>query len=165
MGKINQSTAATLCFILDGGDNCLMLKREREPHLVRWNAPGGKLLPGESPLQCCRREVQEETGLALTDLRQMGWLDCIDLSDNGDWRLYLFRGYHPPVPILASEEGAFAWLNIGRILTGQEQVVHNIPLFLPLLLKGILVQGCFEYRDDVLQSYVLTLGPPGLPVE
>lgn len=144
MGEKDQSIAATLCFILDDKGNCLMLRRKREPHRGRWNAPGGKFIPGETPLQCCQREVREETGLTLAELKEMGWLDCIDLGSDSSWRLYLFLGYHPWAPVTAGEEGTFTWLNIGRILTWGEEAVHNIPLFLPLLLKGIPVRGRLE---------------------
>jgi mutator protein MutT len=39
----------------------LLLKNERE----EWELPGGKLEPGESPRECLKREIQEETSLTV----------------------------------------------------------------------------------------------------
>lgn len=148
---------ATLCFIFDDTGSCLMLKRTREPHRNQWNAPGGKLLAGETPAQCCLREVREETGLIPANLRDMGSLDCIDASKPERWQLCLFTGFHPQVPVAPSGEGEFAWLSIGKILTGGGEIVHNIPLFLPLLLQNVFVQGRFEYRGNFLERYSFSL--------
>lgn len=40
----------------------LLVLNERD----EWELPGGRLEPGESPEQCVVREIQEETGLAVT---------------------------------------------------------------------------------------------------
>ena len=148
---------ATLCFIFDEAGSCLLLKRTRPPHRNQWNAPGGKLRAGETPAQCCLREVREETGLVPADLRDMGSLDCIDAGKPERWQLCLFTGFHPQVPVAPNQEGDFAWLGIERILAGGEEIVHNIPLFLPLLLRGVPVQGKFEYRGNFLERYSLSL--------
>src|SRR5688572_23971507 len=61
----------TLCFITRGS-HLLLLERRREPNLGLWNGVGGKLEPGEAPHDSIRREIREETGLELTDVRFSG---------------------------------------------------------------------------------------------
>lgn len=51
-----------------------------------WQFPGGHLENGESVIACARREVQEETGLAITALRHLGFTDR---SFNMDGRSYI----------------------------------------------------------------------------
>ena len=46
----------------EGQDNC-------------WQFPGGHLENNESVTECARREVQEETGLIIKDLRHLGFTD------------------------------------------------------------------------------------------
>lgn len=59
-------TLYTLCFIRRRGE-VLLLRRSKPPNAGRWNAPGGRVEPGEAPWQACRREVLEETGLTVRD--------------------------------------------------------------------------------------------------
>ncbi|NLO87510.1 MAG: NUDIX domain-containing protein [Firmicutes bacterium] len=151
----------------EGHRHCLMLCRRREPHKGQWNAPGGKVREGETPAQACRREIREETGLDLEDLRPMGSVDCLDLGDPANaWRLYLFLGCHPRVPVAAREEGHFAWLDLGAVLAGGREFVHNIPFILPPLLRGLAIRGVFEYRDNFLERYYISLNTEsrGLPI-
>ena len=50
----------------------LVARRPAGGHLAgQWEFPGGKVDPGEQPEGTARRELQEETGLTVTDLEQM----------------------------------------------------------------------------------------------
>ncbi len=40
-----------------------------------WQFPGGHLENGESVIECARREVQEETGIKVKNLRHLGFTD------------------------------------------------------------------------------------------
>ena len=64
----------TLCYLERGGE-VLMLhrtKKEGDENRDKWIGVGGKFEPGESPEDCLRREVREETGLTLTAWRYRG---------------------------------------------------------------------------------------------
>ena len=63
--KENRSMALPLtevaCAIILDGDRVLVTQRsEQMPHPLKWEFPGGKLLPGENPEGCIRREIREE---------------------------------------------------------------------------------------------------------
>ena len=64
----------TLCYL--ERDGCwLMLHRtakEQDVNKGKWIGVGGKFEPGESPEDCIRREVLEETGYRLTSWRFRG---------------------------------------------------------------------------------------------
>jgi 8-oxo-dGTP diphosphatase len=47
----------------------LITHRERASGRTYWVIPGGGMEPGESPEECVRREMQEETGLEVRVLR------------------------------------------------------------------------------------------------
>lgn len=49
--------------IFDGRGRVLLVQRANPPQAGLWHIPGGRLEPGESLADCCRREIREETGL------------------------------------------------------------------------------------------------------
>lgn len=59
---------------------------------ARWEIPGGIVEEGESPRQCCNREVREELSLDLEvgRLLVVDWLP--DLGGRGDRVLFIFDG-------------------------------------------------------------------------
>ena len=60
---------------MERGGEYLMLhrtKKENDENRDKWIGVGGKFEPGESPEDCLRREVREETGLTLTRWRYRG---------------------------------------------------------------------------------------------
>ena len=57
----------TLCYIERDGSYLMLhrVKKERDPNRGKWIGVGGGLEENESPEDCVRREVTEETGLTL----------------------------------------------------------------------------------------------------
>jgi 8-oxo-dGTP diphosphatase len=67
-------TASALC--LDGEARVLLARRAVDPFLGAWDLPGGFVEEGEHPLEALRRELGEETGLAIEPLEFFGvWMD------------------------------------------------------------------------------------------
>lgn len=55
------------CGILQQGDRILALRRKDGIELGgKWEFPGGKIKPGESPEDCLKRELKEELGIEVT---------------------------------------------------------------------------------------------------
>ncbi len=64
--------AVSLVALLDGRARVLLLRREAGVHCGGfWSLPGGKQRAGESEMDCARRELLEETGVAAG-----GWRLC-----------------------------------------------------------------------------------------
>lgn len=84
---------STLCYLENEKGEYLMLHRVKKKHDVnqdKWIGVGGKFEGSESPDECLLREVQEETGLALTRFRFRG---VVTFLTDGDWEgeyMYLF---------------------------------------------------------------------------
>jgi 8-oxo-dGTP diphosphatase len=49
-------------------------KKVNDIHKGKWNGLGGKFEPGETPEECVRREVLEESGLTIQNPRLHGLL-------------------------------------------------------------------------------------------
>ena len=64
----------TLCY-LERGEEYLFLHRTKKEHDInhdKWMGVGGHFEEGESPEECMKREVWEETGLTVTSYRYRG---------------------------------------------------------------------------------------------
>lgn len=67
---------ATLVIVEDiENSNLLMIKHNRGVNDGFYNFPGGKLDEGETPEEGAIREVKEETGLEINNLKNIGLLD------------------------------------------------------------------------------------------
>ena len=66
-------TADCVVFCVDRGEtSVLLVERGGEPFKGYWALPGGFLNPDESAEQAGRRELEEETGLKVPRLEQLG---------------------------------------------------------------------------------------------
>ena len=73
MSKQNISvTVDSVIFSKDqGNEKVLLVKRKNEPYKGRWAVPGGFLEDDETPEAGALRELEEETGLQLHNLKQI----------------------------------------------------------------------------------------------
>jgi len=66
--SLHRNPTPTVDIIIEVGDSIVLIERKNPPY--GWALPGGFVDYGESYEQAARREAMEETGLAVTDLRQ-----------------------------------------------------------------------------------------------
>ncbi|HYK37389.1 NUDIX hydrolase [Alloacidobacterium sp.] len=69
-------------------DRVLLIQRGQEPLKGEWSLPGGALELGETLEQGIRREVLEETGLAIEPVKIIEVLDRIVRDDAGTVRFH-----------------------------------------------------------------------------
>ncbi|WP_127586095.1 NUDIX hydrolase [Paenibacillus koleovorans] len=132
----------TICFLYASG-SVLLLNRQSAPWMGRWNGVGGKLEPGETPLQGAVREIHEETGLELaeSEIRYSGTVTwSIDGVTTGGMYTFVAELNDPsvlPTPT-ANEEGILDWKPIEWVLHPNNQgIASNLPYYLPALLDTI----------------------------
>ncbi len=147
-----------LCYVVDPDHRFLMMfrgKKEGDIHKGKYNAPGGKLEQGESPVDAMKREVFEETGLTVTAYRRLGFLafpgfhqdehGSIDESTH----VFLITEWQGEPPAECAE-GTLEWVPADRLL--------SLPLwegdraFLPWVIEGRAFEGKLLYENGVFRS-------------
>jgi len=74
----NQFTIAAFGIIFDK-DNRILLGHRRDYDL--WNLPGGTMEIGESPWECVKREIKEETGFEVEIVRLTGIYNKLEKNE------------------------------------------------------------------------------------
>lgn len=82
-------TEGVLVYMIKNGVMLLAMKK-RGFGQGKWNAPGGKIKPGETPVEAAIRETEEEVGMVPKLGRELGTITYHDVTF-GDWRVHVFR--------------------------------------------------------------------------
>ena len=101
---------ATLVYAING-DLVLLHQRVKDPNRGLWVAPGGKLEPEESPVECAMREMREETGLEISTPVLRGIMTEVSPRPDYQWITFIFAaaewsGELRPAPGI----GEFHWV-------------------------------------------------------
>lgn len=106
----------TQCFI-DDGQRYLMLhrtKKQNDENHDKWIAVGGKFEEGESPEECMKREVFEETGLQITKWKYRGIVTFVsDIWPAEQMHLFVCTEWSGNE--IACDEGDLEWIDKNRL--------------------------------------------------
>lgn len=153
---------ATLTHIIDDSKvlHRLLLQRKTAGKFGegKWNGPGGKLRLGEIPYDGAKREVYEETGLNVSNLKLHGILKHYFGEVSGpDWVVYIFSTRDFKGKLCEGEEGALRWFQIDEI--PYDEMWQDDEHWVPLLLEGKRFNGEFFFNQDgtMLLDYNLNI--------
>ena len=132
----------TLCYI--ERDGCYLMmnrnKKANDENEGKWIGVGGHMEENEAPEECVLREIKEETGLEVTDLRLRGIITFI-LPDWGNELTFLYTAKTDTAETLPCSEGTLAWIPISKI--PELPLWEGDRIFLPLLQSR---QDCFSLK-------------------
>ncbi|PJF28186.1 MAG: hypothetical protein CUN53_01230 [Phototrophicales bacterium] len=122
----------TLCFVFNGGD-ILLMKRGAHKRVFpnRYNGLGGHLERDEDPLSSAAREIREESGLTVRDLRLRAVYN-VDAGASTGIILFVFTAWSDSRVVSANEEGTLHWVSRSDVLA--LDLVDDLPLILPRIL-------------------------------
>ena len=113
----------TLCYIEKDGSYLMLhrVKKENDENKDKWIGIGGKFEKGESPFDCARREIYEETGLIANVLNYRGIVTFVS-NEFGTEYMHLFHCTDYSGNLKNDcEEGNLCFVKISE--------VYNLPLW------------------------------------
>ena len=150
-----QVVPRTLCFVRHE-DAVLLLKGA--PHKRIWanrhNGLGGHVERGEDLFNATLREVREEAGLEVQDLR----LAAIVHADGGDPRLgilfFVFTAWSATTDVVASAEGSLEWHKVDALPV--DTMAPDLPIILPRIFAlppgapPLFLAYCYDDQDRLI---------------
>ena len=142
---------ATLLFvILDG--HVLLIHKKKGLGAGKINGPGGRIEPGESPLQAAIREVEEELLVTPTGVREAGELK-FQFVDGFSIHGYVFTATDCVGEPTETDEAIPIWTPLDRIPF--ERMWEDDHVWIPLMLAQKPFVGRFLFEDDTMLGYEL----------
>jgi len=129
-------------------------KKEHDINAGKYIGVGGHVEEGESPVDCIKREVQEETGLSLNSLKCRGYITFVMGDETEHAFLYTSDDF---VGELADEcnEGELVWVDIDKVEA--LNLWEGDRVFLRLLNERqefFSVKLVYDSDDNLLESIV-----------
>ena len=106
------------------------IKKQEDENAGKWIGIGGHMKEDESPEECIRREIMEETGLRVEDLKLRGILTFI-LPAWGNELSFLYTASTKEDVRKECREGVLKWIPIDAI--GELSLWEGDRVFLPML--------------------------------
>jgi 8-oxo-dGTP diphosphatase len=123
---------ATLAFVTHGEDVLLLRRPAGKRFAGRWNGLGGHVEPGEDVKVAARRELREESGLDVSDLRLAA---VIHESDGGQATLvFVFIGESEKRTLCPPRGFELAWHAVGGLAA--LDLVPDLAALLPRALSA-----------------------------
>jgi len=131
-----------LCFVTLG-DEVLLLRGAPTKKIWpgKYNGLGGHVERGESVHAAAAREIREEAGIQVNDLRLRGVI-TIETGEPAGIGLFVFTAAARGRAITPSAEGDLEWVPFHKI--AERDLVEDLPALLPRVLQMKADDACFS---------------------
>ena len=144
---------ATLCYVQDHGKTLMLhrIKKQNDVHKDKWNGLGGKFENGESPEECVKREILEESGLTIDNPRLHGVITFPNFDGENDWIVFLFTASEFCGTLIESNEGHLEWIDHNKLF--DLHLWEGDYIFLKWLKQDKFFSAKFIYENKVLKDW------------
>lgn len=142
MGRTENCELTMLCLIRQG--STILLQNRVKKDWAGYTLPGGHVEPGESFVDACVREMKEETGLTVSNLKLCGLKQFPD-GDNR-YIVFLFMTDSFEGELCSSYEGKMEWVELADL--AQYNTVSDLKELLDVMLRDDLNEFQYIIRDN-----------------
>lgn len=108
----------------------LLIQRGNEPYKGCWAFPGGFMNMDETTEQCAIRELEEETGLKIDEVKQIGAYSRVDRDPRGRTITVAYLAFvDSPVEVKGQDDAAkaewFALSNLPKLAFDHEEIMEE----------------------------------------
>jgi 8-oxo-dGTP diphosphatase len=128
-----------------------MLHKAKGYQEGKWNGLGGKFDAGESPEDCMKREVLEESGLTVEAANLKGFLTFPDFDGQDDWYCFLYTVSQFSGELKASDEGKLEWIPDSELMN--LNLWPGDRIFLHWIRQERFFSAKFRYEQGEFKDY------------
>ena len=105
------------CVMIQNPETNEVLVQNRTQKYPGYSFPGGHVERGESIYDCAVREVKEETGLYVNNLKYCGIVHWVDRENDERYLCFMYKTTHFDGELITrTDEGEQFWLGIDELL-------------------------------------------------
>lgn len=155
---------ATLAYLRHEDEVLLLFrnKKENDFHEGKYIGIGGRLEPGETPLECVIREVKEESGYSFSseNIQFRGYIYFDEVNRNKanedlpafNWLVFVYSAVVQQKITYTNSEGDLKWFSAKDI--PYDRMWDGDRIFTPMILEtNKIVEGKFLYEDNKIRNW------------
>ena len=143
----------TMCYLKRNHQTLLLhrIKKRKDINEGKWIGVGGKFEAGESPQECMKREIFEETGLTAHSLKLHGFVSFPGLYYGEDEGMFIFTCEDFSGELHECDEGVLKWID--------DQDIDKLPMwegdyhFFEWIEDNDFHSAKIVYQDDHVVEY------------
>lgn len=126
-------TADCIVMTRENDPKVLLIERGHEPFKGCWAFPGGFMNMDETTEQCAIRELEEETGLKVNEIKQIGAYSKVDRDPRGRTITVAYLALvDKPLPVRGQDDAAkaqwFSIKNLPKLAFDHEEIMKDVLL-------------------------------------
>lgn len=123
-------TADCIVMTRENDPKVLLIERGHEPFKGCWAFPGGFMNMDETTEQCAIRELEEETGLKVNEIKQIGAYSKVDRDPRGRTITVAYLALvDKPLPVKGQDDAAkaqwFSIKNLPKLAFDHEEILND----------------------------------------